>query len=506
MFQKASLLADDMDSSSSHHSYSINLPKALPTPRQQFPETTPSKRNGSLLYHKRSSHAKIHSAPNILQVKESANESLGIPDQPIPYKRAKSATDQSPGAVISEDDRSNATVSPGSITPGSCNRKADHYQKVFWQSRHLSTCMDPICKVRFAFSQGTSPSNNTKSPSRIQEPQTEDVSITTPIKKPPAPPEPVSCDEARSGNKGSPSVLKYDLSAETFKTSREPPSGVIEFDEDEDQDPGDPCDAEPDQKESTWDENVDSTSPEVIRKMHDRLRKVFEKNVSLKDEPGHIYVFKDQRRPHLCKIGRSKEITIRRGAIERKCGLDLELVHHRKVSLYTRTEVLVQRYLGDLCEPWDCELCGETHSEWFNITSELAISAVDKWVNLMDRENPYHSSSGGLRFCWYERLSLHDSTFAAVDVNSLRMQWDKFISPSELDHFNFRFQPVWEKLWRFFWPVYATLAWTVTFIAYQHPVVFFLMATSVIGTFVSMSHDLHHLKHAPTISGKRRKR
>ena len=244
--------------------------------------------------------------------------------------------------------------------------------------------------------------------------------------------------------------------------------------------------------------DIRSKSRAGILSIHEKLRTKFEMRLSPKDEKGHIYVIKDLNRPHLCKIVRSKESQFRVADLKQSCGLDLELVHYKPVDFYIRTEALIQAYLSDLCLPYFCESCDRTHSEWFEISDELAIAAVEKWVDFMCRESPYDPRSKELRPFWSMWLEVRNFASAELDVDGFRMWWDHIMSPSKLDHFYYKFKPVGEKLWKFFWPVYATLAWTVTFIALQHPVAFFLMVMSVIGTFVSMCHDFHSLRHAPT--------
>jgi hypothetical protein len=295
---------------------------------------------------------------------------------------------------------------------------------------------------------------------------------------------------------------RSNLSAETFETTEEPHIEAPGSDKVADQEPDRlyseaPSDQDQPNLEDTPG-HIRSKSRANIISMQEKLRAKFEMRLSPKDEKGHIYVMKDLNRPHLCKIGKAKESQLRVATIKKSCGLDLELAHCKPVDLYTRTEALIQAYLSDFCLPYLCESCNRTHSEWFEIPDELAIAAVEKWVNFMCRESPYDPRSKELKPFWSVWLDFHNFASADLDVDGFRMWWDRIMSPSKLDHFNYMFKPVWEKLWKFFWPVYATLAWTVTFIAFQHPATFFLMIASVIGTFVSMSHDFHSLRHAST--------
>jgi len=478
--------------------WSINVLNTPPAPHKKKPETTPSKRKVSSEVHQVPSDARTHSAPSVLRAEQPSHESLGVPDLPVPRKRAKSASGESPGAANADK----ATVSPGPKTPGSCKRAADQYKRKFWQTEHINTCSDPMCRVRSSASQRTPPSDINKSSAKETQQQAEDV-FKTPTKKQAATLRATSCYDVPSDNESSPSGARGELGNETFEMTEESHGETPRTEQTDDHKRADPNEAQPDQDKSNM-KPAGSTYDKSPLDIHRELRAKFEQELSLRDESGYIYIMRDVNRPHLCKIGRSKYPKVRRKTIERACGLDLEIVHSRAVRFYIKTEALVQAYLSDLCEPHQCEPCGKEHNEWFEIPSDLAKAAVNKWADFMRNKSPYDPMSKRLQPCWSEWLSLHDFTFAEADVDGLRTQWDKFMSRSELDFLSFEVQSVWDIVWKFFWPVYATLAWTATFIAFRHPIVFFLMATSVIGTFVSMSHDLRVQRHVAAMPNRRR--
>ncbi|KAF2630418.1 hypothetical protein BU25DRAFT_456154 [Macroventuria anomochaeta] len=346
-----------------------------------------------------------------------------------------------------------------------------------------------------------------KNSSETQEQQTEDV-FTTMSPKNQA--EPVrfslSNDTHKSSEESPLSKPKSDLSAETFEATGEPHIKTPRAEEAADLGPDNlHYEASPGQDKPKLETpgRIRNKSPADTLIMHKTLRKKFASRLTPKEEEGYIYVVKDLNRPHLCKIGRAKESELRVATIENSCGFKPQLVYSRLVGLYIRTEALTQGYLSDLCQPYFCKPCNQTHHEWFEAPNELAIAAVKKWVDFMCRESPYDPRSKELRPFWSIWLKVHDLASADLDVDEFRMWWDRIISPSELDHFKYKLNAVQDILWKFFWPVYATLAWTVTFIAFQHPVAFLLMVTSVVGTFVSMSYDFP-LRNASTSSRKTR--
>lgn len=494
-------LANNMDLDALRHDYSFDTPDEPPSVRRQELETTPSKRRAPFMIHQTPSNARNHSVPNLPRSEQSVNDSLDIPNLPTPPKRAKSASGQSPGAVIAKDGR--AIASPGPGTPGSCKKMANHYKELHWQTKHIDKCMDPTCKVRSSSLQRGSPSDKDKSSSKVPQQRVEDVFTSTPTKKPAALLRTISSTNVPSNTEGPQAGARGELDADEFDAIEEPHGKTAGSEETDDQEPEDPHEAQSDQDESVL-ENAVSAYDKSPLKMHNILQMKFEQGVSSNDGSGSIYVMRDVNRPHLCKIGRSIDPKVRLGTMKRRCGLELEILHCKPVNFYTKAEALVHAYLLDLCKPYKCELCKQRHGEWFEIPSDLAKAAVDKWADFIDHERPYDSRSRHLRPCWSAWLHQPYFTFADASVDDLRRQWDKFMSRSQFNHLSFEMKSIWEIAWMFFWPVYATSAWTVTFIAFRHPVVFLLMATSVIGTFVSMTSDIH-LQRRATATSKQRK-
>ena len=229
--------------------------------------------------------------------------------------------------------------------------------------------------------------------------------------------------------------------------------------------------------------------------LHDKLRDKLERSLTPKDDGGYVYIFSDPDRPHLHKIGRAKKTTSRLRHIQYTCGLQLQLTEKHEVSYYTRTEGLIHAYLSDLRRPYTCKICGTKHGEWFEINKESAQMHVGKWAAFMENERPYDAESRELQPFLKNLLWLREGVLKCVDTEVLRRSWDQVLLPTLMDRFRYRFGILWEVVWKFYWPVNAMVAWTITFVAIQHPATFILMAASVIGTFVTMAQDVHRLRH-----------
>ncbi|KAF1925004.1 uncharacterized protein M421DRAFT_424233 [Didymella exigua CBS 183.55] len=238
--------------------------------------------------------------------------------------------------------------------------------------------------------------------------------------------------------------------------------------------------------------------------LHDRLKKKLGQKLTPKDQRGCVYIFSDPKRPHLHKIGRTKETLKRMGQLNLSCGLQLELVGSVEVENYFRTEILIHTYISDLCRPYKCAVCNKKHGEWFEINKEPAQAYVARWVAFMNKENPYDAKSKDLHAFFRNRISLRDNLLTGPDTETIRKNWEQILSTTAADRFGYTFRSIWEVLWQFYWPINAMVAWTITFVAIQHPVMFIFMAASVIGTFVTMAHDLHDLWHDTKVSKRRR--
>lgn len=235
--------------------------------------------------------------------------------------------------------------------------------------------------------------------------------------------------------------------------------------------------------------------------MHDNLRKNLSDKLTTGERKGRVYVMRDEKRPHLCKIGRSVDSEKRAASIRRACEIACEEVFSLDVDHYTRTELLVHAYLSDMCQPYMCtnKSCNRVHKEWFVISAEAAISAVERWVQFMNQHDPYDIKSLELNPFWSLWLKAHSIPCTDIDADLVRARWDAIIPPSTFD---------WSRVWfvfvqgivkKFFWPMFATLGWTMTFVTVRHPAAFSLLAMSVIGTFFSMTRNPHLLR---DISGK----
>lgn len=238
--------------------------------------------------------------------------------------------------------------------------------------------------------------------------------------------------------------------------------------------------------------------------LHTRLKAKIEERLTPKDQRGCIYIFSDPKRPHLHKIGRAKNTLARKQQINYSCGLTLQLVGSIEVENYVRVEGLVHIFISDLCRPYECTKCGtKSHGEWFEISEDSAWTHATKWGNFMNTATPYDAISKELHP--YVR-NLVPNVPKGLDIDVIRSNWEQVLSAGFTDRLRYLVGNVCTVLWKFCWHAHAMLAWTVTFIAVPHSIVFVIMAASVVGTFVAMvnDRDLNRLLYPSTTPKRRR--
>lgn len=229
--------------------------------------------------------------------------------------------------------------------------------------------------------------------------------------------------------------------------------------------------------------------------IHDRLKEKLNRRLTSTDQRGYVYIFSDPGRPGLLKIGRTKSILKRMGQIDYACGLSIKLVKHFEVENYIRTESLIHTYILDLCRPYKCADCKTKHGEWFEISEQSAETYADRWATFMTQEHPYDADSNELQPFFRNLIRLRERILRDLKSEELRERWTHILSPTATDRFNYRFIITWELFWKFFWPVNSMIAWTISFMAIQRPVVFALMSASVIGTFVTVSCEYERIRY-----------
>lgn len=438
-------------------------------------DVTPAKRKGSPQELEATLNEKAQSTPNLL----GSEKRLGglVPDRPNSHKRAKSTSERNG-------------------TPGSCKRKSP-YRYESARVKHVRDCLDPICGQRLPLIQDAMldkdpiPFNLRKQLQEISSviviSDDEDVSL------------PVDEDAHDVNNASKETPLSNASDEEPVRRTDVPRTNARDANQD--------CNQESNAQDSdvrpspNKRRSKEERTPPTVSQMYDKLRKILSDKLTPGEKKGRIYVMRDEKRPHLCKIGRSVDSDKRAASIRRACEIDCEEVFSLDVDRYTRTELLIHAYLSDMCRPYRCtnKSCNRMHGEWFVISAEAAISAVERWVQFMNQHDPYDIKSLELNPFWSLWLKAHSIPCTDIDADLVRARWDAIISPSTLDWSCVWFVFVQGIVKKFFWPMFATLGWTMTFVTVRHPAAFSLMAMSVVGTFFSMTRNPHLLR---DIAGK----
>ncbi|OCK85997.1 hypothetical protein K432DRAFT_468096 [Lepidopterella palustris CBS 459.81] len=227
-------------------------------------------------------------------------------------------------------------------------------------------------------------------------------------------------------------------------------------------------------------------------KLREKIKKPLTNLQSRTYKRGYIYIFRDPRRPHLLKIGKTdREISQRREEIERSCQITLETVykdgdgdnelpfHHSE-----RAEKLIQQELAYYRATYECDVCRtgidrkKTHKEWFKVSEDLAKQIVQRWVSFI-RKGPYNEKGKLLslwesRLCNMRRPRLNEK-FEDHDVRHAR--WNVVLFANDADFFR---HWAWEtlfstpedrpreslyyKLVRYRWQLWALFSWALIFI------------------------------------------
>ena len=448
------------------------LARADSEPHAPSVEITPAKRKGSHQDLEAILDEKAHSTPNLLGIERKTGD-FEMPDRPSSHKRAKSTFDR---AEI----------------PGSCKRRSP-YRYESARLKHVHDCLDPICGQQLPLGQDAIPDEDPipfNPPKQLQENPSvivisDDEDTLLPVNE--------NRDDVNNASKEA--LLPNATDEEPVRRCDVPHANSRGTNSDcnQEKNPRDPS-ARPSSEKRR---SKGCRTPPSIPQMHDNLRKILSDRLTPGERKGRIYVLRDAKRPQLCKIGRSIDTEKRTAAIRRACEIDCEEVFSQDVDRYTRTELLVHAYLSDKRQPYNCGMksCNRVHDEWFVISTDSAIAAVERWVQFMNQHAPYDVKSLKLNPFWALWLKAHSSLHCTdSDADLVRARWDAIISPSSLD---------WSRVWwlfaqgnlkTFFWPVFASLGWTVAFVAVRHAAAFSLMAVSVVGMFFSMTREPHLLR------------
>lgn len=471
----------------------------LQSSHQDRPIVTPNKRKDSPLRHQVSMNQQTPSRSGLVNESQQAGPFLKTPDQPYASKRPRSAPARTDEAVRGSKDRSRSD----SVSTKQSPCRTEKYKYEAPRLHHIEICpKGSECPHRKHPHESGKPDKPARGSFGIQDPQI-DNSFVEKLRK--------AAGERAISEEG-------DISAETLNEMPSPSdtsgNGVSETMpgshnasnearadtiSDEETSPTEEEDSSeiPQQSNTTNSKTTRDSSGKDdtfnIPTIRETLRKKLRQDLG-DDQRGHIYIMRNPEKSGLYKIGKSVHPLERSGQIKVACGHKVVLVDYFPAVLHTRTESLVKLYLSDLCRPYRCAKCNKTHEEWFEVSEKLAIATVKRWVSFIDNEMPYDVKSKKLARFWSDRLDRHNFGSADIDFDILRLKWDACILPSQLEHLQFWYRFVREVVSEFFWPVFATLGWTMAFIAMRSPIAFCLLSSSVVGTFFSMSDALHALK------------
>jgi hypothetical protein len=184
------------------------------------------------------------------------------------------------------------------------------------------------------------------------------------------------------------------------------------------------------------------------KKIAENIRQYIRNPSTLKraEDEGYVYIFRDEQRPGLLKIGITKnELNVRESTLQNNCKVKLVCVYHsgQQIEHYKHAEQLVHKELMALAHHGKCRGCRRRHREWFRVDEDDATAAVKRWTDFV-KKKPWDSELDAnltlklkLKPLWDRRLNdlLSDSDEKGRDHRQpLSGRLDLFVSPSIAYH------------------------------------------------------------------------
>jgi len=210
-----------------------------------------------------------------------------------------------------------------------------------------------------------------------------------------------------------------------------------------------------------------STAPMTAQEVQDELCKRLCNKITPKSETGVVYVLRDPDRRNLLKIGHSKHLRQRMLQIERTCGIQLEVVYiSNRFENYPRAERLAHGDLRPSRREHQCRKCEQSHGEWFEVSEEMAVRTVKRWVDFINQGQPY-AASGKLKDFWKHLIFTRCSAIPSggkFDHDARWEHWTNIIrSPSIMDYSQYasmqlKNHRIWSHICEFPWQMLSLLS------------------------------------------------
>ncbi|KAF2447507.1 hypothetical protein P171DRAFT_429141 [Karstenula rhodostoma CBS 690.94] len=183
------------------------------------------------------------------------------------------------------------------------------------------------------------------------------------------------------------------------------------------------------------------------------IRKILREPIDYSND-GYIYVLKaprffdqfppsrDRAEPEQwVKIGITRNIEDRMGKLIGSCGItDLDVCKHglrgpEPMPMLHRVEKLCHAELANFQRPLDCNQtgtrCDTVHREWFNVTEEVAIRTVKRWLRFFSM-NPYTNTGALKSGFWDDRVYNGEylNTLEDEDVDRTHERYQSWLETS----------------------------------------------------------------------------
>jgi hypothetical protein len=238
-----------------------------------------------------------------------------------------------------------------------------------------------------------------------------------------------------------------------------------------------------------------------------KIRKKLQEPLTSCDTRGVIYILQDKARPERgYKIGSTKRADYLKRIAEhqRDCRFEpVTVLFSCNVEYVDRTEQLIHIDLQDREIPWPCvrhagKDGSSLHKEWFNVSEDLAMQRVARWVEFMNEQQPYNYRRR-LSLIWTYLIRTRKRNDHTHEAR--REQWDAILSaPTKLDYLNLIFSLLarlgtyalnlisrfWSSGIEFFWQTLTLMYGFVSLVAFRNTLALSAFALVLVCAYCSI--------------------
>ncbi|EUC43105.1 hypothetical protein COCMIDRAFT_76994, partial [Bipolaris oryzae ATCC 44560] len=213
-------------------------------------------------------------------------------------------------------------------------------------------------------------------------------------------------------------------------------------------------------------------TPDTARLTHGKLCKRIRDKLSEDDRTkGFIYVLQDPgRKESVWKIGYTKRVYNERIDEHSNCCNFEPFIAHVSAQAIQNCKLLEKLIHRDLCHKVRYRSCPNKikgHTEWFEVSEEVAVQTVKKWERFIHEEKPY-DSQGNLNVVWsYVLEKRSPAALGVLDMShdARQEQWADILAPPTYNDYIYAYlayarsevKATYDWVYMFFWQLSTIL-------------------------------------------------